>query len=101
MSGVDQIRQLADLGRLEEAAQCCEAYLRDHGASAEPLYLLGLIRDAGGDRSRAAAGYRKALYLDPGHREALAHLAALIESEGDERGARVLSERLRRLSDAD
>ncbi len=82
-------------------ARCCELYLRDNGASAEPLYLLGLIRDAGGDRSAGRpAGYRKALYLDPGHREALAHLAALIESEGDERGARVLSERLRRLDAA-
>ncbi len=97
-TGVDEIRRLADLGRLDEAARSCEAHLRESGPTAEPLYLLGLIRDAGGDRAQAGACYRKALYLDPGHREALAHLAALLESEGDGRGARVLGERLRRLN---
>lgn len=97
-TAVEEIRRLADLGRLDEAARSCEAYLRERGPSAEPLYLLGLIRDAGGARTQAAACYRKALYLDPSHREALAHLAALLESEGDGRGARVLGERLRRLN---
>jgi chemotaxis protein methyltransferase WspC len=96
-NGIDEIRRLADLGRLDEAAQHCETLLRKDGASAEPLYLLGLIRDAGDDRSRAVAAYRKALYLDPDHRGALEQLAALLESEGDGRGARVLGERLRRL----
>src|SRR5271170_7014391 len=80
---VDDIRRLADLGRLEDAARSCEVHLRQNGASAELFYLLGLIHDAVGDRAKAAASYRKALYLDPDHREALEHLAALLDSEGD------------------
>jgi chemotaxis protein methyltransferase WspC len=96
-NNIDEIRRLADLGRLDEAAQSCEAHLREHGASAEPLYLLGLIRDARNERSSAIAAYRKALYLEPDHRGVLEHMAALLKSEGDARGALVLGERLRRL----
>jgi chemotaxis protein methyltransferase WspC len=49
----------------------CRAHLGQHGASAESLYLLGLLQDADGDTRQAQAAYRKALYLDPSHREAL------------------------------
>ncbi len=95
--GIDAIRRLADLGQLDEAAQRCEAHLREHGASAEPLYLLGLIRDARKQRALAVDAYRKALYLEPEHRGALEHLAALLRAEGNVRGALILGERLHRL----
>lgn len=90
------IAVLADQGRVQEAMARCRAHLAEHGASAEALYLLGLLQDAGGDTRQAQAAYRKALYLDPTHREALLHLAALVESEGDAEGARRLQARAAR-----
>ena len=73
--------QLADEGRFAEAATHCEAHLRRRGPSAQAFYLLGLVRDAEGDASQAAACYRKALYLDPYHHDALLHMAIVMESE--------------------
>ena len=96
-SRVDQVRSLADRGHLAEAARLCESYLRDHGSSAEGQHLLGVIREATGNHQEAATYYRKALYLNPNHREALAHLALLLERQGDSAGARLLHDRARRL----
>lgn len=91
-----EIAALADQGRVQDALVQCRAHLDRHGASAEALYLLGLLQDADGDARQAQAAYRKALYLDPTHREALLHLAALIASEGDQEGARRLQARAAR-----
>ncbi|MCF5827386.1 chemotaxis protein CheR, partial [Pseudomonas syringae] len=44
----------------------------------------------------AQAFYRKALYLQPQHRESLAQLAALLAAQGDSTGARRLQERAAR-----
>jgi len=74
----------------------CRAHIDLHGVSADGLHLLGLLQDAAGDAHQAQAAYRKALYLDPTHREALLHLAALIASSGDIEGARRLQARAAR-----
>ncbi|CAE6821030.1 CheR family methyltransferase [Paraburkholderia haematera] len=87
---------LADAGRLTEAANAINAYLEQHAPHAEAFYLLGVLADAGGDTNLARGQYRKALYLDPQHAEALAHLATLLELEGDRNGARLLMERASR-----
>src|SRR5262249_41808787 len=71
---IDEASRLADQGRFAQAAALCEASLRQHGPSARAFYLLGVVRDAGGNLADAEALYRKAIYLDPGHREALMHL---------------------------
>lgn len=92
---LDAASQLADSGRLAEAAEACEAHLREHGTSASALYLLALIRDSLGD-PRAAETYRKVLYLEPNHPEALLHLALLAEKQGDIASARRLQQRARR-----
>ena len=60
--------------------------------------LLGVIRDATGNAVEAADLYRKALYLDPLHHEALAHWALLLETEGDMAGAKAMNERMGRLN---
>jgi chemotaxis protein methyltransferase WspC len=90
------VRRLADTGRLREAVESCESHLRQHGPSAEAYYLLGLVRDAIGDRHDAAESYRKTLYLEPYHVEALIHLALLTEREGNTAAATRLRERARR-----
>ena len=94
---LDEIHRIADQGRLAEAERHCEEYLRDHALSSEALHLLGLIRDATGNPAAAADCYRKSLYLDPGHRQALVHLALLLEKQGDRTRANALNERGRRI----
>ena len=81
--GLEEARKLADAGKLREAARLCETHLRDRGATAAAWYLLGLVRDASGDRTRAAECYTKTLYLDPCHHEALLQRALIAESTGD------------------
>ena len=95
---MDRARELADRGKLLEALRCCEENLHTEAPSAEALYLIGLLHDAAGRGREAADHYRKALYLDPKHTEALAHLAAVLQKEGDERGAKLLLERANRQS---
>jgi chemotaxis protein methyltransferase WspC len=97
MPGIEDIRRLADEGRSAEAAALCEARLREGGASPEILLILGLIRDSMGQVRGAAECYRKALFLDPDHAQALVHLALLHEKEGNTADVRILNERLRRL----
>jgi len=91
-----QVRTLADQGRLAEARAAGERLLREQGPGADVFCLLGTIRGANGDSSAADALYRKALYLEPAHPEALAHLALLLEARGRGDQARVLRARLRR-----
>lgn len=95
--GIEGIRRLADEGRLAEAAALCEGRLKEGGASPEVLLILGLVRDAMGEGPRAAECYRKALFLDPNHAQALVHLALFHQKQGNAADARILGERLRRL----
>ena len=88
--------RLADAGRLEDARQICETHLREAGPSAQAFYLLGLVRDARGEDGEAGEFYRKAVYLDPHHGEALLHLALRAERDGDPAAARTLRKRARR-----
>jgi chemotaxis protein methyltransferase WspC len=87
---------LADSGQFREAAELCEAHLKLTGPTPRAFYLLGLVGDASGDDKRAAECYRKVLYLEPGHTEALFHLALLLEQQGDAPGAERLRMRARR-----
>ena len=98
VSGADEALKLADQGRFAEASQCCEDYLQRHGPSAEVFHVLGLVRDAGGNATDAAAYYRKALYLDPRHRDVMVHLALLMEKQGQKSEAQALWNRVRRLA---
>jgi chemotaxis protein methyltransferase WspC len=96
-TGIGDAISLANQGCLAEAEKLCEEQLRKHGASAQALYLIGLIRDARGETSEASQYYRKALYLDQDHEESLGHLALLLSKQGDIAGARVLRHRLSRI----
>ena len=89
-------KQLGDLGKFAEAVKACEDHLEQRGPTSEMYCVLGVVRDAMGDLRRASECYRKALYLEPGHSEALLHLALLSDKEGDAIGAERLRERARR-----
>jgi chemotaxis protein methyltransferase WspC len=56
-------------------------------------YLLGVVHDARGEGGHAENYFRKALYLEPNHYEALMQLALQREKNGDAAGARVLRQR--------
>ena len=88
--------RLADLGRFDEAAACCDDHFLQHGPSAALFHLKGLLSESVGDVQGAASFYRKALYLDPAHHDTLIHLALLVEQQGDAPGAKVLKDRARR-----
>ncbi|CAB3802450.1 putative biofilm formation methyltransferase WspC [Paraburkholderia caffeinitolerans] len=89
-------RRLADSGALDEAARAAAQVAQASPQDAEAWYLLGVIADAQGRPALALEHYRKALYLEPGHYEALTHLAALLEVQGDAQGARRLMRRAER-----
>jgi chemotaxis protein methyltransferase WspC len=93
---LETARRLADAGRLNEAAAICEAHLRHSRVSAQAYYLLGLLRDAGGDAS-AIDCYRKALYLEPNHYESLLQMALLWQKNGDPARARAFRNRAQRI----
>ena len=90
------LEQLADAGRLREAATLGESLLARDSSSPRLLFLLAVVAQASGDAARAEALFRKTLYLDPQHADALTHLALLTEKKGDARGARTLRERAQR-----
>jgi chemotaxis protein methyltransferase WspC len=94
LASLDAARKLADAGRLEEAAAICLAHLRREKTAAA-YYLLGLVRDAAGDPA-AAECYRRAVYLQPDHAEALLQMAFLYEREGKLHRARAFRRRARR-----
>lgn len=95
------IAALANEGRGAEAKAACELYLRNHEPVAQVFYWMGLLSDVAGSGLQAQGFYRKALYLDPQHPEALMHLAALLQSQGDTAGARRLQDRAARSERAD
>ncbi|MCO3541588.1 protein-glutamate O-methyltransferase CheR [Pseudomonas aeruginosa] len=92
----DEIARLADAGQHREARAACERQLAARGPSATVFYWLGLLSDVAGQEQEAQDFYRKALYLEPQHAEALAHLAALLAARGDHAGARRLQQRAAR-----
>ncbi|MGJ7515932.1 CheR family methyltransferase [Pseudomonas baetica] len=90
------IAALANEGKSAEARAACERYLRSHEPVAQVFYWLGLLSDVAGSVLEAQGFYRKALYLEPQHPDALMHLAALLQSQGDTVGARRLQDRAAR-----
>jgi chemotaxis protein methyltransferase WspC len=92
-------RELADAGKLDAARTVCEKAVRA-APSAEWYSLLGVIDLAAGRAGDAEASFRRALYLDPDHREALTHLAMLCDRRGDAGPASGLRRRLARLPEA-
>lgn len=90
---LQNIALLANEGKSSEARAVCEQSLQRHGPQAQVFYWLGLLSDVEGQTAQAQGFYRKALYLEPQHSEALVHLAALLASQGDVAGAQRLQAR--------
>lgn len=90
------IARLANAGKSSEARTACQRFLIEHEPVAQVFYWLGLLSEVEGHAAEAQSHYRKALYLQPQHAEALAQLAALLAAQGDSAGAQRLLERAAR-----
>jgi chemotaxis protein methyltransferase WspC len=91
---------LADAGRLHEALRLCSEHLQKVPDSVEGYFLLGILHDALGHLDTATKSFRKVLYLDPCHQEALLCLALKQEARGDTAGAALLRARAQRQAGA-
>lgn len=89
----------ANQGDLQQARNLCAEHEKLTGPSAAGFYMMGLISDASNDEANASRFYRKAIYLQPDHVEALTHLAALLASQGDNDGALRLQQRAQRVTE--
>ena len=78
---------LANQGRFDDAVAACEHHLRFKGFSPAAYYLMGMICQAAGNRTRAEECFHKTVYLDPMHDEALLALALFAERRGDHEAA--------------
>jgi chemotaxis protein methyltransferase WspC len=96
--GLEEIGALADAGRLAEAGEALLHFHANHEASAASLFLEGLLHTAQGRIADAEARFRKALYLDPEHLDALLHLSLLLEQDGRPGAAAPLRRRIERLT---
>lgn len=92
-------RQLGNSGQVQDALKLCRQYLGRVPDSADAHFLFGVLHNALGHTELAVSSFRKALYLDPNHRDALLHLALKREAVGDKSGAALL--RARALAQAD
>ena len=92
-------RQDADAGRLDEAMRACREAEARAGPTAQTQALLGVLHQARLRPQDAARHFRRALNLDPSHREALAHLMLLTQQAGDWVEALALRGRLEKLGD--
>ncbi|MBR8840783.1 MAG: tetratricopeptide repeat protein [Stigonema ocellatum SAG 48.90 = DSM 106950] len=91
------VRNLADAGRLDEAASWCKTYVSQNPTNAQAYLLLGEVYQASGDNHQAEQCFQKAIYLEPNYYEALVHLTLLKEYRGDRAGAALLQQRIQRL----
>lgn len=89
--------QLADTGQTEAAIQHCQEYLKSNLTDVEAHTLLGTLHQTKAEYTQAEQSFRKALYLNPNHYEALMHLALLKEHRGDIAGAQILQQRIQKL----
>jgi chemotaxis protein methyltransferase WspC len=90
-------RQKADCGQLDEALALCQTHLSQSSPSADAFSLSGVIHQARRERDEAVRCFQRALYLEPGHRDALTHLMLLCLEQGDHAQAERLRRRLDRL----
>lgn len=92
-----EARTLADRGLLREAGDKCHAHLARAPEAAEAYYLLGLINELAGKMDLADDYWRRCIYLQPDHYEALCHLALLAERNGNHTAATTLKSRAARI----
>ena len=88
------LRELANQGRYDEALKLLNAAEASQSLDPDLHALAGVVLSAVGQAGEAEKRLRRALFLRPNHPECLAHLALLLEKNGDADGAARLRTRL-------
>jgi len=91
-------QELANSGLLVQARESCEKLIRQSPASAEVYSLLGTILLALGQREEATEAFRRALYLNPEHQEAISHMIVINDRKGNKSQSDAFRRRLSRLT---
>lgn len=92
-----EARRLADLGDIKAAETRCRDHLALHPESAEAYFILGLLNELTNKPKMAEDYWKRCIYLQPDHYEALCHLALLAEANNDASGAAALKARAARI----
>lgn len=92
-----EARLLADRGQLREAGEKCHAHLARVPEAAEAYFMLGIINELAGKIDLADDYWRRCIYLQPDHYDALCHLALLAERNGNSTAAATLKARAARV----
>ena len=80
---LDEARALANEGQHQKAIKLCKEALSLQGPDAATYYLMGVISQTAGNGALGETYFHKAVYLDPGHDEALLALALVAERRGE------------------
>lgn len=92
-----EARRLADLGDIKAAEKTCRDHLAQHPESAEAYFILGLLNELTNKPKMAEDYWKRCIYLQPDHYEALCHLALLAEANNDASSAAALKARAARI----
>lgn len=92
-----EARRLADRGDIKAAEKHCRDHLAQHPESSEAYFILGLLNELTNKPQMAADYWKRCIYLQPDHYEALCHLALLAEANNDASGAAALKARAARI----
>lgn len=92
-----EARKLADTGQLKEADNKCRDHLAQAPDSAEAYFILGLLNGMTNKLKLAEDYWKRCIYLQPDHYEALCHLALLAEAGNDPVTAAALKARAARI----
>jgi chemotaxis protein methyltransferase WspC len=90
-------RRLADQGDYQAATAACHALLAAEPDSADAYFILGMVSECAHQPGAADDYWRRCVYLQPGHYEALCHLALLAEQAGDAPRAAAFRQRAARI----
>ena len=93
---LDLARASADKGDADAAIDYCDKHIKQKGPDADALTLRGVVRATSGDAAKAERDFTQALFLDPGHYDALLNMYALAKGRGD----KVAAENYRRRIDS-
>lgn len=91
-----QAERLANSAHYAQAEQICQQLISKDAGQAKAFYLLGLIASDKQDTEVAESMFRKTIFLEPRHYEALSHLSLLLEKKGDRKNAELFRQRASR-----
>ncbi len=94
---LDQAQRMAGQGDYPAAARLCRAALEIDPAAADAYFILGMVSECEHKPAAAADFWRRCVYLQPDHYDALCHLALLAEQSGERAQAAAFRQRAARI----